>query len=498
MLKRLLLLALCLLLAACGRPPDADVLRADIEKNLSATYGDGLFRIKELKRMGSAADHSAPPGEHRRIVYYNVELELLRDVSLGAWDQPGAASLVSLLGAGPRSINGVKTSGNQAGDKIIAHASSIYRERDGHWEMVTPAGFKPPEASNLDTGAPRPVVRQLMETLDAITHSVTYSASSTAQHVVQQELERSLARINGRLSRLQQGYPLAGGPERGEYLAFTQALASLARSKQIRVMPLMTSGSAENIALLRSGDAMVALAQADTARMAYQGLGPFAEQGPFTGLRALGSLYPELVHIVVRDDKTLRSVSDLKGKRIALGPEGSAVRVTLESVLGAHGLQAGRDYEVVETPFVAALPLLSAGDIDAAGQVIGVPTAALREALTQARLKLLPLDANAITKLLAQDPSLMALPIEPNTYPNQVERIPTVGMAALLLTTSDLTRDEAAQIVRVVFQAGQDLLGAGSVQGSQVSIANARRGMTVPMHDGATEALDALNIVKQK
>ncbi|KAG1167996.1 hypothetical protein G6F35_017559 [Rhizopus arrhizus] len=60
--------------------------------------------------------------------------------------------------------------------------------------------------------------------------------------------------------------------------------------------------------------------------MAYEGRGPFAAQGPFVALRALGSLYPELVHIVVRDDPALRGVRDLKGKTIALGPEGSAVR----------------------------------------------------------------------------------------------------------------------------------------------------------------------------
>ncbi|MCL7193007.1 ABC transporter substrate-binding protein, partial [Escherichia coli] len=71
---------------------------------------------------------------------------------------------------------------------------------------------------------------------------------------------------------------------------------------------------------------------------------------PFAGLRALGSLYPEMVHIVVRDDARLRGVRDLKGKKIALGAQGSAVRATLEAVLAAHGLQAGRDYEAVPTP----------------------------------------------------------------------------------------------------------------------------------------------------
>jgi TRAP transporter TAXI family solute receptor len=456
-----------------------------------------LFRIAEIKRMGSASDSSAPAGETRRVVYYDVELDLARNITLGAWDQPGAAALVTLLGAGPRSISGVKSGGNQAGDRIVAHASAIYRQEGDTWKLVTPAGFKAAEAPNLDTGAPPPVTRQLLDTLDQITHSVSYSASSTAQHVVQQELERSVARINGRLARMQQGYPLAGGPDRGEYVAFARALSDVARKQQIRVSPLITGGGAENIALLRSGDAVVGLAQADTARLAYDGKGPFAGQGPFTGLRALGSLYPELVHIVVRDDAALRGVRDLKGKTIALGPEGSAVRATLETVLAAHGLQAGRDYTVADTPFTESLPALNSGKVDAAAQVIGVPATPLRDALTQARLKLLPLDPAAIKTLTgAEDNALMPLDIAAGTYPNQTEPISTVGMAALLLTTADLTRDEALVIVRAVYVTGQDLLAAGSAQGAQVGLATARRGLTVPLHDGAQEGLAKLEQAK--
>ena len=77
MLKRFLLIALCLLLAACGRAPDTDALRADVERGLAATYGAGLFRIDDLKRMGSAADSSAPAGETRRVVYYDLRLDCL-------------------------------------------------------------------------------------------------------------------------------------------------------------------------------------------------------------------------------------------------------------------------------------------------------------------------------------------------------------------------------------------------------------------------------------
>lgn len=498
MFKRLVLIALCLMLAACGRAPDADALRADVNTALATTYGEGLFRITDLKRRGSASDSNAPPGESRRVVYYDVELTLGRDIALGAWDQPGAASLVTLLGAGPRSITGVKSGGNQAGDRLVAHASAIYRQEGDTWKRVTPAGFKAAEAPSLDTGAPPPVTRRLLDALDQITHSVAYSASSTAQNVVQQELERSVARINGRLARLQQGYPLAGGPDGGEYVAFARALSAVARARQIRVTPLITGGGAENIALLRSGDAVVGLAQADTARLAYEGRGPFAAQGPFGSLRALGSLYPELVHIVVRDDPALRGVRDLKGKTIALGPEGSAVRATLEAVLAAHGLQAGRDYTVADTPFAASLPALNAGSVDAAAQVIGVPATPLRDALTQAQLKLLPLDPAAIKSLTAGNSDLMPLEIAAGTYPNQTAPIATVGTAALLLTTANLTRDEALVMVRAVYQTGQDLLAAGSAQGAQVSVANARRGLSVPLHDGAEEGLAGLEHAKPR
>lgn len=210
----------------------------------------------------------------------------------------------------------MKSSGNAAGDQIVAHASAIYQRDAEQWVHVAPASFTATEAPSLDTGAPPPVTRQLLQTLEQITRSVPYSASSTAQHVVQQELERSVARINGRLARLQKGYPLATGPDKGEYLAFGQALAAIGRNEQVRVIPLITGGSADNMAMLRSGAAVAALSQADIAQLAYEGKGPFESQGPFSGLRALGSLYPELVHIVVRQGDGIATVGALRGRRL--------------------------------------------------------------------------------------------------------------------------------------------------------------------------------------
>ena len=493
LLRTLLAALLVLVLSACSRQPDTAQLHNDVQQQLVQAFGSDTFKITELKRMGSATDSSAPEGQTRKVVYYDLELETLKDVSLGSWDQPSVASLVTLLGAGPRSITGVKSGGNQAGDLIAAHASAIYsKQADSTWALVAPAGITPARAPSFETGAEQPVVRTLVRTLDEISNSVVRDGSPAAERIVQQELQRSVARINGRLSRMQNGYAFAGGAEGGEYLAFARALAAVQRTDPFRLVPLVTAGGRENIDLLRRGDASLAIAQADTARMAYEGNGPFSDQGPFTGLRALGSLYPELVHIVVSANSTLHNITDLKGKRIALGPQGSAVRTTVLQVLEAHGLHAATDFIADDTPFAQAMPKLRSGALDAVVHVIGVPATALRDAFTQAPFRLLPLQAQAIKKLTGEGSVMLALPIPAFTYPGQTSPVATVGMAALLLTTTDFTRSEAIGVIDAIYRRGQDILANGSAQAAQVSTDTARLGLSVPLLDGAQEALAAL------
>ncbi len=494
MIRALLMGMFCLVLAGCGgRQPDEDALRSDLQSVLAVAFGEETFKIVELERRGSAKDSTAPEDQHRRVTYFDVELELMRDLALGGWEDPGAASLVSLLGAGPRSIQGVRAGGNDAGDRIIARASAIYREQDGKWSFVMPATFREPGKPQAETGqAPRPA-QEALDKLAEITRTIEAGGSPVAQRVVDQELRRSVARISGQLSRIENGYPVAAGPDRGEYAAFASALAEVSREHQLRVLPLITGGSEENIDLLRNGNVAVGLAQADAAKAAFEGSGSAESLGAFASLRALGALYPEYVHIVVNGDSETQTASGLKNARIAMGPAGSAVRGTLERVLAAHGLQAGRDYEPKGLRFAEALPALRRGEVDAVAHVIGLPATPLRDALGgEGGLRLLPLDESAILQLAESDTGMVASAISAGVYPQQSGKVPTVAVPALLLATEELSREEAARLVRIVYEQGNDLLAQGSAQGSQVSVRNARRGLTVPLHVGAEQALGEL------
>ena len=491
MRKVLLLLLTALILSACGQTPDGLQLRQDVEKGLQETFGDGVFEITNLVRRGTAIDSTAPAGENRRIVYYDVTLKLNKEMTLGAWDQPGAAALVNLFGAGPRSIRGIKSSGNQANDLITAHASAIYRKKDNGWHFVMPTGLASTDVPAPDQVAQTSGLERLRNTLEEALRSVPYNHSNEARKVVDEELEQSLARINARLARLQQGFVFAAGPEKGEYLTFSQALTNIAYHRQVRLVPMITAGSAENIGRLRTGEAAIALAQADMALLALQGKGVFEPYGPFTELRALGSLYPELIHVIVRQESGIKSIQDLKGKRISIGLKESGNAI-LQEILAAHGLIAGENYEQLGAPLSTALQQLNAGDLDAVVQAIGIPSGLLRSAIPQANLNLLPLDPVVIEKLVYSNPALMALHIPKGTYPDQTSPVSTIGTVALLLATTNLSKNEAATIVNTVFQQGQDIVAAGSVQGAQLSTETATLGLTVPLHDGAMGALQKL------
>ena len=485
------LFLLLLGLVACGRGPETDQVRQDLGNRLARAFDPGTFEVVTVDGRGSSADSTGPPGEERRVVYYDAQLRLTRDVDFGAWNGPGTASLVTVLGAGPKGIRGVKAGGNKRGDEIRAYGTAIYRGQGNAWQEVAPAGFTPPIAPALETISPSPLSERLLAALHEAVHASPIGTTPAGQAVIDHELSRSLATIQARLTRLTRGYAIAAGPERGQYVQFVRALQST-KPMGLTFQALLTAGSVENLSLLHEDQVLLGLAQADIAREAQAGQGPFASQGPFPELRALGSLYPELLHIIVRADSSAKTVRDLMHKRISLGPAGSGSRATAERVLGAYGMEGGRDFVQDESTLVSSMTALEAGSIDAVIQVIGTPADEIRSAAAVAPLRLLPIDAAMLAKLTAEDAALLRGEIAKGTYPGITQDVATVAVAALLVTTSSLSEAEAATLVKAIYGNKADLLGAGSAQGGQLGVATAHTGIPIPFAAGAEQALSGL------
>jgi TRAP transporter TAXI family solute receptor len=265
-------------------------------------------------------------------------------------------------------------------------------------------------------------------------------------------------------------------------------VAKLDQTLKVRNAP--TAGSVENVRLVSSKGADYALVQSNVAALAAAGEGPFAQGGAVTSLRALGSLFPEPVHIVVSAASPIRTVGELRGKRVAIGEPDSGTRADALAILAVHGVAVKDLGEVREEGLEAAAGRLRAGRIDAFFATVGAPTRELQRLATRRPIRLLSLDPVAVERLVTQHPGLVRLSLPANTYPGQKEDVTTIAATAVLVTHSDVPESEASVVLRVVFE-NADYLAAGSGQGAKISKRNGLRGITIAMHPAASRYFGA-------
>jgi TRAP transporter TAXI family solute receptor len=203
-------------------------------------------------------------------------------------------------------------------------------------------------------------------------------------------------------------------------------------------------------------------------------------------MRALGSLFPEPVHVVVPAASTIRTLADLRGRRVALGPRDSGTRADALALLAVHGLTIRDLHEAGDDGLAAAAARLRAGQIDALVATVGAPTREIQRLATEHPIRLVSLSTAAVERLVTQHVGFVRLVIPARTYPGQKEDVTTVAATALLVTHTDVPDREVGFVLRLVFE-DPDYLAAGSAQGAKISKRSALRGITIPVHPSASE-----------
>jgi TRAP transporter TAXI family solute receptor len=241
----------------------------------------------------------------------------------------------------------------------------------------------------------------------------------------------------------------------------------------------------DNAQLLARGEADYAIIQADVAAAAIAGEDVFAQGGPLAGLRAVGALFPEAVHIAVLADSPIREVEQLRGRRVAIGAPGSGTRFDALAVLEAHALNVTDLGEARGDTPAAAVARLKGGQVDAVFLTTLAPTRELQQLAVSPGLRLIPIRAGAIQRLVALRSGLTPITLPANTYPRQHQPIVTVASSALLVTTADAPDPEVAAVADLVFKR-MPAQHAGSAEVIRVAPQNERRGVTIPLHAGLT------------
>jgi TRAP transporter TAXI family solute receptor len=490
--KVLLFLLPALLAAGCARGPDQQGLERDVQARLDGLFGGQVLVLRELNRQGSAPYAAAADGASRAIVYYNATLEFAKSYDPSNWESLSPQLIASALGATDEGIVGLGSGAMQPGAQLRAYGSIIYRRDGRDWrpaEAQVPSAALP--AAGVAERAPGSRADQLIRRLAEVVDT-SPGLKQAKDEIVAEELDRALQNIALRLDTGKQGFAVATGPEGGEYARFVASLDTRFGSHEGpgKIRAAYTVGSVANAFMVDRGEARLGLVQSDVAADAVTGDGLFAVAGPLRKLRAVAALFPEPVHVVVRADSDLRSMGDLAGRRIVLGNVGSGTRHTALRVLAAHGLQAKSYTEVQFVDAGQALGQLADGSVDAVIEVISAPWGQLSQVAPPGSLRLLSLDPLAITTIEETVHGIVHLDIPARTYPGQDEPVHTVAATALLVANSDIPDAIVASVLETMFAASAT--GGAGVSAARLSPANARVGVTIPLHDGAAGYFDRL------
>ena len=275
------------------------------------------------------------------------------------------------------------------------------------------------------------------------------------------------------------------GGTQGTYYAYGGILGNqLKTATGITVNVVSTDGSKANILGVDTGNYQLGTVQSDVMAYAWEGSRTFQEEGAIDSFRVIGGLYAEAVQLVTMD-KNIKSVADLKGKKVSIGAAGSGVYFNAIDVLEAAGLKE-EDIVPQYQSFADSADALKDGKIDAAFIVAGAPTPAIQELCNTKDAYLVPIDGEVAEKLMKASPYYTTYDIPAKTYKGQKKDVTTVTVKATLIVSASASEEDVYNITKAIFD-NAEAITAAHAKGAELSLENATGGMTVPFHAGAAK-----------
>lgn len=283
---------------------------------------------------------------------------------------------------------------------------------------------------------------------------------------------------------------IATGGTAGTYFPLGGALAEIWNKNipGVNSTAQSTGASVANINLLKEDKADIIMVQNDITYYAANGVELFEEK--YEALRGLAILYPETIQLVTLENKGINSITDLKGKRVAVGDAGSGAEANARQILASAGITYD-DLNAQYLSFSEAANNLKDGNIDAAFLTAGFPTAAVTDIAAQHDLKLIAFEDSLVEKITTEYPYYTKTIIPADTYSDQTEDIQTVTVQAMLAVSSDLDEELCYNLVKTMYDNLDRLIAAHSV-GKLIKPESGIEGMPIDLHPGAQRYFDEI------
>ena len=254
-----------------------------------------------------------------------------------------------------------------------------------------------------------------------------------------------------------------------------------------------TKGSVENLNLLEAGRAELGFSLGDSLSDAWKGEADAGFRAPLKKLRAMAAIYSNYVQIVATADSGIRTLSDLKGKRISVGAAKSGTELNARAIFKAAGLSY-KDFAKVEyLPFGESVELMKNRQLDATLQSAGLGVASLRDLATAQKIAVVAIPADVVAKVgnAAYQPGT----IPANTYEGQPADVPTARIQNFLVTREGLSDDLVHAMTKSMFSSLPELVAAHAAA-KGIGLQLAATGSPVPLHPGAAKYYREMGVLK--
>ncbi|MFC3608150.1 TAXI family TRAP transporter solute-binding subunit [Stutzerimonas tarimensis] len=243
-----------------------------------------------------------------------------------------------------------------------------------------------------------------------------------------------------------------------------------------------TKASVENLNLLQAGRGELAFSIGDSVSDAWAGVEDAGFKQPLTKLRAIAGIYPNYIQVVASRESGIKTLEDLKGKRISVGAPRSGTELNARAIFAAAGMSYKDMGRVEFLPYAESVELIKNRQLDATLQSSGLGMAAIRDLASTMPITFVEIPAEVVEKI--GNPVYQSMVIPANTYDGQTADVPTAAITNILVTHDGVSEEVAYQMTKLMFD-NLERLGTSHSAARDITLEDAPKNLPIPLHPGA-------------
>jgi uncharacterized protein len=252
-----------------------------------------------------------------------------------------------------------------------------------------------------------------------------------------------------------------------------------------------TKASVENLNLLQEGKGEIAFTLGDSLALAVKGDTEAGFSGPLDKLRTVAAIYPNYIQIVASEESGIKTLQDLKGKRISVGAPKSGTELNARAILAAAGMSYDDLGQVEYLPFAESVELMKNRQLDATLQSAGLGVASIRDLASSVPITVVEIPADVVAK--AGAPYVTAT-IPAGTYEGQDADVQSAAVVNYLVTHSDVSDEIVYEMTKSLFEHLDDM-SAAHAAAKDIKLEEAAKNPPAPLHPGAERYYQEQNVL---